>query len=449
MSPTGVRLQPCQSGVVEVFYSDSFNLTCDQYSGTVTWYVTYERQYTIGTCSTSSCQIDGSGSPGYFTLTFLTPTSSRLILHWTYTGLPYRHTYTCRGSDQDDCTVDFVSHAIVPASGLTFTSTRWYVQGSSDVTSVFSSMGRYSCSWTETRDSNPVCIEFDSVSCALTQTVNVSAIPNVTLTLTPDPSDVSNIQDRRGTCSFSKRLPTDDGNYTYTVVVSPGNTERTAGSVEIVRPVMPRVSCCPSPYVPGQNTSVVCTCNTQSVGRPEGRLRWFRGSGNNNPINSGNYGDTNLIMTPQMVTFADFDVTTFRCDVDWIETVSGESYTARMGPEVEESTAEVEKSTAEVEKSSGLTVILAVTAALLLLLLVTIIVFCCWLWRRGWVMPCADMGRQASAPPKPLETDADDNLPPTALREPDTGLSGPYESLQMDDVGLRSPYAEISCRGNH
>ncbi|KAK7477526.1 hypothetical protein BaRGS_00031211 [Batillaria attramentaria] len=444
MSLTGDRHQPCQFGEVEVLENnDSVSFTCDQYNDTATLCYTYwELRDAIRACLESPCQYGRV----FLSLTErpLDP-NTNVSLRENFRLRSYEITgrWNCESSHSDDCIFPIVSHAIVPASGLTFTSTRWDVQGRSDVTSVYSSVGLYSCSWTETRDSNSFCIEFDSVSCALVQTGHVTVIPNVTLTLTPDPSNTNNTQNRNGTCSFSKRLPTDDGNYTYTVVVSPGNRERTSGSVEIVRPVMPRVSCCTSHYVPGQSTSFVCTCNTQSVGRPEGRLRWFRGSGNNNLINTGNYGDTNLKMTPQMVTSADFDVTTFRCDVDWIETVSGENYTARMA-------RHAVCPTAEVEESSVLTVILGVTAALLLLLLVTIIVFCCWLWRRGWVMPCADMGRQASAPPKPLETDADDYLAPTGLiGEPNTGPAGPYESLQMDDVGLGSPYAEISCRGNH
>ncbi|KAK7477527.1 hypothetical protein BaRGS_00031212 [Batillaria attramentaria] len=284
---TGVRLAPCQSGVVEMLRNaDNLSFTCDQYSGTVTWYFarhnTPNMLESIGTCNTRRCQVNKRWvQGGGFSLKFLTATSSRLMLSKPVTERHYRWTYGCDDSQGID--------------NLTFTSTHWNVQGSSDVINVYSSLGRYSCELRERRE-----------------TGHVTVLSNATLTLTPDPNDIRNTQDRRGTCSFSKRLPTDDGNYTYTVVVSPGNRERTVGSVEIG-----------APYVPGHNTSVVCTCNTRSVGRPEGRLRWFRGSGNNNPINSGNYGDTSLIMTPQTLTQADYDVTTFHCDVDWVETVSG------------------------------------------------------------------------------------------------------------------------------
>ncbi|KAK7485507.1 hypothetical protein BaRGS_00023195, partial [Batillaria attramentaria] len=312
----GLRLTPCQSGVVEVLEnSDNFSFTCDQYSGTVTWYYKTRSapEQKIGPCSASSCQPNAGLPQGLFNLTFVSASSSRVSLTKQVTVRRYGITYRCADSQANpQCQVDVVSHAVVPPSGLTITTTRWNLQGSSNVTSVYSSLGRYSCSWTERSQSG-----------------QVTAIPGETLTLTPDISDTSNTQNRTGTCTFSKRLPTDDGNYTYTVEISPGNTKR-SGNVEIVRPVAPTVTCSPRPYVP-ENTNVSCTCNTQNVGRPEGRLRWFGGSGNSNPINSGAYGGRSLIMIPQTLTRSDHDVTTFRCDVEWVKTISGAEYTASVG----------------------------------------------------------------------------------------------------------------------
>ncbi|KAK7477510.1 hypothetical protein BaRGS_00031195 [Batillaria attramentaria] len=311
---TGLRLQPCRSGVVEVLEgSNSFSFTCDQYSNAITWYYKTRRslEQIIGTCDATACQATGI-PPGLFSLTFLTASSSRVNLTNQVTERRYGITYRCADSQTTDrCQVDIVSHAVLPPAGASVTEARWALQGTSDVTSVFSSLGRYSCQWREADQSGQV----------------ISAIEGV-LTLSPVISDSSNTQNRTGTCTLSKSLPTLDGNYTYSVVVSPGQTVRVGGAVHIVRPVTPRVTCSPSPWVP-ENTDVICTCSTQSVGRPEGRLRWFRGK--INTINSGNYGDTRLTLTSQRMTRADHNVTTFRCDVEWAESITEESYTAQVG----------------------------------------------------------------------------------------------------------------------
>ncbi|KAK7467752.1 hypothetical protein BaRGS_00037027, partial [Batillaria attramentaria] len=94
-------------------------------------------------------------------------------------------------------------------------------------------------------------------------------------------------------------------------------------------PDSPRLTCSPSPYV-RENSTLSCTCSTQSVGKPSGRLRWFKGNDNNNVINSGNYGNTKLNMTPQTLSRSDHGAV-FRCDVDWIQPIPGENYNASVG----------------------------------------------------------------------------------------------------------------------
>ncbi|KAK7485521.1 hypothetical protein BaRGS_00023209, partial [Batillaria attramentaria] len=131
-------------------------------------------------------------------------------------------------------------------------------------------------------------------------------------------------------CSFIKPFPTVTGTLEYSVFISPGSVTphvSFAGSNTIESPVSPSVTCSPSPYVP-ENQNVTCTCSTQSLGNPEGRLMWFRG---NNFINTGNYGDTSLVMTPQTLTLSDHGNTIFRCGVDWIQAIQGKQYTASVG----------------------------------------------------------------------------------------------------------------------
>ena len=98
-----------------------------------------------------------------------------------------------------------------------------------------------------------------------------------------------------------------------------------------VRPSAPTITTCsPNGTVPA-NTAVSCTCTTGSVGQPQGRLKWVKVT-NGRQITVGGYGSTTLQMTPQTLTLSDHDVK-FRCDVDWVEDVTGQSFRASVGCE--------------------------------------------------------------------------------------------------------------------
>ncbi|KAK7467746.1 hypothetical protein BaRGS_00037021, partial [Batillaria attramentaria] len=132
---------------------------------------------------------------------------------------------------------------------------------------------------------------------------------------------------RAGTCTFSSTDVSTTDKY-YKAVVYPGATSTVYGPLNVEHPDSPRLTCSPSPYVPEEST-VSCTCSTQSVGKPSGRLRWFKGNDNNNVINSGNYGNTKLNMTPQTLSRSDHGAV-FRCDVDWIKPILGGKYNASL-----------------------------------------------------------------------------------------------------------------------
>ncbi|KAK7491361.1 hypothetical protein BaRGS_00017462 [Batillaria attramentaria] len=170
----------------------------------------------------------------------------------------------------------------------------WTLQGNVNISSVYSSLGRYSCSWIR---------RF--------QNGTESTVPDVRLTLSPDPSNTTNQQDREGSCSFTKNLPSTMGNVIYRVSVSPGNSE-SEQSIQIVHRTPLHVQ-------------------HSERGETEGRLMWYRGLGTNNLINSGTYGDNVLEMTPQVLTLSDHGVTQFRCDVDRAVDVTGAGYTADVG----------------------------------------------------------------------------------------------------------------------
>ena len=98
-----------------------------------------------------------------------------------------------------------------------------------------------------------------------------------------------------------------------------------------VRPSAPTITTCsPNGTVPA-NTAVSCMCTTGSVGQPQGRLKWVKVT-DGRQITVGGYGSTTLQMTPQTLTLSDHDVK-FRCDVDWVEDVTGQSLRASVGCE--------------------------------------------------------------------------------------------------------------------
>ena len=104
------------------------------------------------------------------------------------------------------------------------------------------------------------------------------------------------------------------------------------GCIVPVRPSAPTITTCsPKGTVPA-NTAVSCTCTTGSVGQPQGRLKWVKVA-DGSQISVGGYGGTTLQMTPQTLTLSDHSVKKFRCDVDWVEDITGEHFTASVGCE--------------------------------------------------------------------------------------------------------------------
>ena len=103
------------------------------------------------------------------------------------------------------------------------------------------------------------------------------------------------------------------------------------GRVVAVRPSAPNITTCsPNGTVPA-NTAVSCTCTTGSVGQPQGRLKWVKVA-DGSQISVGDYGSTILQMTSETLTLSDHGVR-FRCDVDWVEDVTGQSFRTSVGCE--------------------------------------------------------------------------------------------------------------------
>ncbi|KAK7454698.1 hypothetical protein BaRGS_00039544, partial [Batillaria attramentaria] len=92
-------------------------------------------------------------------------------------------------------------------------------------------------------------------------------------------------------------------------------------------PSVPTISCTPDQWVPA-NTQLTCTCNTDDIGQPQGRLQWIR---DGSVLSSGGKGVTTLTMPPQNLTQSDHDNSRAQvtCRVDWIEDRSS-THTAKV-----------------------------------------------------------------------------------------------------------------------
>ncbi|KAK7485519.1 hypothetical protein BaRGS_00023207, partial [Batillaria attramentaria] len=131
---------------------------------------------------------------------------------------------------------------------------------------------------------------------------------------------------RRGTCSFTADIPPTSGTYYYRVVVHPGGTENVSGPVTVDEPSTPTItSCSPDLWAP-IGSQLMCTCNTNDIGQPTGRLQWVR---DGSVVKSGNYGDNSLSTTQVNLTQGD-DGSQFTCRVEWIQDKQSATHTVRV-----------------------------------------------------------------------------------------------------------------------
>ncbi|KAK7485547.1 hypothetical protein BaRGS_00023235, partial [Batillaria attramentaria] len=207
----------------------------------------------------------------------------------------------------DSCQMDVIYPAQVTSVSVQHAHGTWKATGSCDVTKVFSSLGRYSCQWYR----------------GTSQTSQSDLFSSTSYTTTEIPGDTDY---RRGTCSFTADIPPTSGTYYYRVVVHPGGTENVSGPVTVDEPSTPTITgCSPDVWAP-IGSQLMCTCNTNDIGQPAGRLQWVR---DGSVVKSGNYGDNSLSTTPVTLTQGD-DGSQFTCRVEWIQDKQSATHTVRM-----------------------------------------------------------------------------------------------------------------------
>ncbi|KAL8566429.1 hypothetical protein ACOMHN_015065 [Nucella lapillus] len=313
----GVRLYPCGgAGYQEVKENTTLTFTCDQYTGDSSWVLKAVTGSTvnIGTCN-SKCT---SNIPA-FTLTANSATSSSLTTPRTardssQSGAEYRCVRSSNTSDSftKKCGLHVIVPAVVsqPTTPVINRQDSGYTMPvSAAITRIYSSRGLYSC-----------VVQLGS-----------SSQPG-TLVLSPTASDTSNTADRSGRCDVTMPIPVTSGTYSCNVTVNPGNTQTSWGSFTITRPSPPTISC-PSDFIP-ENTTLTCTCNTNNIGQPGGRLRWYKGTGSDisTEVVSASYDVTTLEMTQTVIRGV--NGTTFCCVNNWMMKVNAASdYTASVACE--------------------------------------------------------------------------------------------------------------------
>ncbi|XP_070184782.1 uncharacterized protein [Littorina saxatilis] len=310
---TGVTVSPCGSDkTAEVVQGKTDNVfTCSGVSRgeAATWRWLYQSStFTAGSCPGNGGACTGGDLGIAFTPTRESSTSIRLNVNPTQLNndvVVRSGVLRCAtGNSQDSCQTDY----IVPAQGTCRIQTgtgpeRFLLTGTCNLQDgAMTSRSRYRCEWYSKNETSPASL-------------------NLNKTLTS--------ANYRTGCVLSQSVPTDTGQYIYTVTLIPGRAVSTAGNITIVRPSPPTINCSPRGFVP-VNTDVVCTCTASGVGQPQGRLKGIKVT-DGSVINVGTYGATPLQLSPQTLSSSDHDVDLFRCDMEWVENITGQSHTPQIG----------------------------------------------------------------------------------------------------------------------
>ncbi|XP_025101326.1 uncharacterized protein LOC112568301 [Pomacea canaliculata] len=213
-----------------------------------------------------------------------------------------------------------------PPEGVSCTAmnTSWVVTVSCVIGSVFSSRGRYTCQLYQEKH-------------GLLQSKNESVKQAVMVTSATREIVGSGRVKMSGSCQFNTTIPAVEGQYSFFVAISPGGRTYdvifTAGHkwLAIERPHSPDVSCSPQSSVL-ENTGIVCTCSTPSLGEPAGYLMWITGNDTKHRTVAWQENSSLELHYTHNLTLSDHGKTLFWCDVIWgQENIHGQSYTANVG----------------------------------------------------------------------------------------------------------------------
>ncbi|XP_025103259.1 uncharacterized protein LOC112569634 [Pomacea canaliculata] len=323
----GISLSPCGSDNVQEVVNEQENHFICKAEKPVYWTLqskdTTTGKLVLAVCDENCTQLETLGK--LFIVRTIDAGRSSMIIKPVNNTMLYNYVQLLNGSLEcslrDErksarCGLNYVD----PPKNVTCTAANvsWSVNVSCVISSVYSSRKSYSCQLLYRKDKN-------------------KTLENVSMVTSPTWERISKSEVKvSGSCQFNTTLPTEEGLYGFLVLISPSGQHFAASDkwFTVEQPKSPTVSCSPYPYVL-ENTNVICTCRTTSLGQPAGYLRWIIANLTNEKIavvqEEHTFVSKELQYTHHM-TLSDHDRTWLRCDVIWGTSGSqGENYTARVG----------------------------------------------------------------------------------------------------------------------
>ncbi|KAL8617300.1 hypothetical protein ACOMHN_064746 [Nucella lapillus] len=311
----GATLSPCgednTAEVVEGRRVNTFTCTGLANGQQVDWTVLYNQTpSSVASCpagSTSSTKCTRGDLGAIFTASRVSGTESRVVADPTVLNKKKYVQYgTLKCADQNSngasCQMDY----IVPVGGTCSIQTgtgssQFQLDGKCNLNAgAKSSRKRFKCVWLRSGDGDPWQ-------------------QNVVL----------NENNYQSECKLTSDIPTDPGVYTYRVQLFPGLSTVTAGTVQIAKPEAPTLSGCGGEDYVRENTNVTCTCSTNAIGQPQGRLQWVK-IGDSSVKKEGSYGASSLTVSLMLVRL-DHQSTQFLCILDWATDILGTTVKFNVG----------------------------------------------------------------------------------------------------------------------
>ncbi|KAL8596202.1 hypothetical protein ACOMHN_021242 [Nucella lapillus] len=311
----GATLSPCgednTAEIVEGRRVNTFTCTGLANGQQVDWTVLYNQTPSsaascpAGSTSSTHCTMGDLGAT--FTASRVSGTESRVVVDPTVLNKKEYVQYgtlKCanQNSNGDSCQMDY----IVPVGGTCSIQTgtgpsQFRLDGKCNLNAgAKSSRKRFKCVWLRSGDGDPWQ-------------------QNVVL----------NENNYQSECKLTNDIPTDPGVYTYRVQLFPGLSTVTAGTVQIAKPEAPTLSGCGGEGYVRENTNVTCTCSTNAIGQPQGRLQWVK-IGDSSVKKEGSYGASSLTVSLMLVRL-DHQSTQFRCNLDWETEILGTTVKFNVG----------------------------------------------------------------------------------------------------------------------
>ncbi|XP_070209676.1 uncharacterized protein [Littorina saxatilis] len=222
---------------------------------------------------------------------------------------------------ESPCLIDVVYNSDVRSCDAEIHKPSWTLNGACDVTQVYSSLGNYGYK---------IYQNYNKTGGTLITTGTVYDTSSLTSFTNTSSGNVY----YRGRLPFSFSIPSDLGNVTFSVLVTPGILRKDINKTVIIGPPSnPELANCNQhTFIEGGNfPATPCECRVTFHGSPSGRLQWVA----DDVVQvSGEYGVTQLVFPYDKLT-ATHNGMDMRCQVDWVVRKNTTSFTQHIfyGPD--------------------------------------------------------------------------------------------------------------------